>query len=371
MKNLKFRQCLAAIVLSSTIACAPIVFAGCDKEKTDETKSSETTEEEADEEEDEVEEEETTTEVDPSKQQLIDDIMDEYDITDEDKVTVIEYEEGDYYISIEVDSGDSEPNNNLGPYVFDGDFNHSELDDFAQECASKGWPIEVLTAADLNLKDNEFAEGFVAYDISEYPHYYLYYKDHDTAYENLEDYIVGSDGSISHVYGSVDPDTYWVDFDDGKHMMDVYIYESGLAIFDDNRVTTFEYDPNAETNPANITYDTDEINDLVKEYVDKKYKLFDLSDSTTTFPNAVEGFTGYGWYWPDDSDYVLEDYEIYVVKFNSVDDALSGVGIAFNRDFRDLADDTNIYLEFERFSVEYTGSISQDGLLILKGLEKH
>ena len=372
MKNIKFRQCLAAVVLSSTIACAPFVFAGCNKDKTEETESSETTIAEAEEESEEEEvEEETTTDIDPSKQQMINDIMDDYDISDPEDVSIVEYDNGDFYIKVDVDSGDDEPTNNLGPYVFDGDFNHSDLDDYAQQCSAKGWPIEVLTAEDLNLTKDEFAEGFVAYDISEYPHYFICYKDHDTAYKNLEEVILGDDANISHIVNTTDPDTYWVEFEDGKHMMDVYIYETGLAIFDDNRTTTYKYDPDADTNPSNITYDTPKINELVKEYVEKKYRLFDLSDSTTKFPNAVEGFTGYGWYWPEESDYVLEDYEIYVVKFNNTDDALSDLGAAFNRDFSNLADDTNILLEFDRFGTEYTGSISSDGLLILKGVEKH
>ena len=352
------KQLFAALFFSSLIACTPLAISACDSGSTADVTTSEMSAEE-----------EETTDPDESEEEYNDDIPDDTDISKIYTDSGYEYDAGDYYVIVETE--ETEPNNNLGPYVFEGDFNHSTMDDYAQQCASKGWPIEVLTAADLNLTDSEFAEGFVAYDISEYPHYYIFYKDHDTAYKNLEDVILGDDAHISHVVTTVEPDTYWVEFDNGEHMMDVSIYENGFAIFDDNRVTTFQYDPDAPTNPSNITYDTPKINELVKEYVEKKYKLSDLPNSTMEFPNAVEGFTGYGWYWPEESDYVLEDYEIYVIKFNNTDEALSDLGAAFNRDFSNLADDTSIYLEFDRFGMEYTGSISSDGLLILKGVEKH
>ncbi|MBO4426161.1 MAG: hypothetical protein J5776_04070 [Clostridiales bacterium] len=363
MKKIKILQCFAVLVLSSLVTCS---FSGCNKDK-DKVKKTDptTTEEETESTEDDDDWDDEDWEEDDVD---LEDILDNsgLSISDTDNGIEIQGDDGTWII---IETEGSTDSNNLGPYVYDGDFEHTDLDGFAQECSKNGWPIEVLSASDLGLTDDEFKEGFVAYDINEYPHYYIYYKDHDTAYSNLVDHILGDDADISHVANINEPDTYSVDFDNDEHAMDVEIFKNGLAIFDDHKVTVYSYDRNSDSYPANKDYDTPEINDLAKEYDDKKFSLIDIAKAPVSFPNAVEGFMGTGCSWDEATD-VVEGYEVYVIKFDSVDDALSDLKKVFGKDFSDLANKPDIILEFESHFTDYTGSLSDDGLLVLKGVEQ-
>lgn len=361
MKNLKFRQCLAALFLSSMFLCT---VAGCNKDKPVESTSTtveetESSEEEDDDDWDDEDWEETEEDID---QILADngftrvETEDGFEITSDDGFTLI------------IETGESELTNNLGPYVYDGDFNHSELDDFAQECAHNGWPIEVLSASDLGLKDSEFAEGFVAYDINECPHYYLFYKDAETAYDNLVDHIVGEGASISKIANITAYDAYSVDFDTNDHTMDVEIYDDGFAIFDDKEATIVTHDTSSSSYPTNKDYKTAEISALAEQYFDKGYQLFDINNNFYEFKYAVEGFTGSYIEWPEDSDFPTNDLEVYVLKFESKDDAFAEIKNLFYVDA--TVEDKSaspLVLSFNSGFTSYTGTLSDDGLLILKG----